>query len=66
MRTLTDAEVARYIEHDAPFDCAASYKIESLGSSLFDQIETEDFTAIMGLPLIELSRVLRDFGVSVP
>ena len=66
MRTLTDAEVARYVEHDTPFDCAGSYKIECLGISLFDQIETDDFTAIMGLPLIELSRVLRDFGVSIP
>ncbi len=63
MRTLTDAEVARYIEHEAPFDGAASYKIECLGISFFDQIGTEDFTAIMGLPLLELSR---DFGVSVP
>jgi septum formation protein len=66
MRTLTRDEATRYVERDQPIDCAGSYKIESLGISLFDRIETEDFTAITGLPLIQLSRELRLLGVDVP
>jgi septum formation protein len=66
MRSLTRGEVERYIDRDQPFNCAGSYRIERLGISLFDQIRTEDFTAIMGLPLIRLGEVLRDFGIAVP
>ncbi len=66
MRALTEQEAARYVERDSPLDCAGSYRIESLGISLFDRIQTDDFTAIMGLPLIRLSQVLREFGVAIP
>ncbi|MFO1001589.1 MAG: Maf family nucleotide pyrophosphatase [Planctomycetaceae bacterium] len=66
MRLLTADEALRYVERDQPLDCAGSYKIESLGISLFEKIETEDFTAIMGLPLIEVSRSLRALGVAIP
>lgn len=65
MRPLTSAEIDSYILFDVPFDCAGTYKIEKKGISLFDKIETEDFTAIQGLPLIQLTRVLRQLGVSV-
>jgi septum formation protein len=66
MRAMSDAEIERYVDRDQPLDCAGSYKIESLGISLFDRIETSDFTSIMGLPLIPLSRHLRTLGIHVP
>ena len=59
MRTLTNAEIESYLKLDTPFDCAGSYKIESFGISLFEAIETTDFTAIIGLPLLELAKELR-------
>lgn len=66
MRTLTSEEAERYVLRDQPTDCAGSYRIESLGISLFQRIETQDFTAIMGLPLIRLSCVLREAGLVLP
>jgi len=66
MRSLTRDESTRYVERDQPLDCAGSYKIEGLGISLFHNIQTSDFTAIMGLPLIQLSQVLREAGLPVP
>ena len=66
MRSLMADEALRYVERDQPLDCAGSYKIESLGISLFEKIETEDFTAIMGLPLIQVSQSLRKLGVAIP
>lgn len=59
MRALTSAEIAKYVEVDCPLDCAGSYKIESYGISLFEAIDTSDFTAIIGLPLLELGKHLR-------
>lgn len=66
MRKLSLDEIKRYVEKDDPIHCAGSYKIESLGISLFESIETEDSTAIVGLPLIELSKKLRELGFSNP
>jgi septum formation protein len=65
MRPLTSEEIDLYLEHDAPYDCAGTYKIEKRGISLFQKIETEDFTAIQGLPLIKLTQILREQGVSI-
>jgi septum formation protein len=62
MRPLTGAEIEKYLLRDEPFDCAGSYKIEKHGISLFDSIQTEDFTAIQGLPLLKLAKILREFG----
>lgn len=66
MRPLSTAEAIRYVERDQPLDCAGSYRIESLGITLFSRIETSDFTAIMGLPLLELSQHLRSLGCVIP
>jgi septum formation protein len=66
MRSLTSDEIDRYVARDQPLDCAGSYRIESLGIALFDEIRTDDFTAIIGLPLRELAAVLRELGVAVP
>jgi septum formation protein len=65
-RRLDDAEVRRYIEREQPLDCAGSFKCEGLGISLFERIENNDPTALIGLPLIALAQLLRDAGVNVP
>lgn len=66
MRPLTDDEIARYLEIDAPMDCAGSYKIERAGISLFDRIAGDDFTAITGLPLLTVTRLLQLQGFPLP
>ena len=66
MRRLTDEEITRYVRAEMPLDCAGSYKIEGLGVTLFEQIETRDHTAIVGLPLAQLSDTLRDLGFVLP
>ncbi len=66
MRMLSTSEIHRYIDADSPLDCSGSYKIECLGISLFESIEGDDFTAITGLPLLSLSRLLREAGFSIP
>ncbi|MCP4449488.1 MAG: septum formation protein Maf [Myxococcales bacterium] len=66
MRTLGEGEIRRYVAADQPLDCCGSYKIESLGVSLFERIEGDDFTAITGMPMIALCRLLRDAGFSLP
>jgi septum formation protein len=66
MRSLAADEIARYVEHDQPLDCAGSYKLESLGISLFETIHSDDHTAITGLPLLLVSRYLRELGFAVP
>ncbi len=65
-RSLTFEEVERYVMLDKPLDCAGSFKIESLGISLFKSIQGNDPTALEGLPLIQLSQWLRDQGFKVP
>lgn len=63
MRKMTQAEIERYVGLDNPIDCAGSYKIEKHGISLFEKIESQDFTAIQGLPLIELRKILENCGL---
>jgi septum formation protein len=62
-RTLTEQEIRRYIELERPFDCAGGFRSESLGVALFDAVETQDPTALVGLPLIWLAGALRDAGL---
>jgi len=65
-RTLADDEIARYVEREQPLDCAGSFKCEGLGISLFERLECEDPTALIGLPLIALARMLRHAGLALP
>jgi septum formation protein len=65
-RTLTGDEIARYVDRESPLDCAGSFKAEGLGITLFERIETTDPTALIGLPLISLARLLRAAGVALP
>lgn len=62
-RPLTDAEIARYVELEQPFDCAGGFKAEGLGISLFERIDSLDPTALVGLPLIWLAGALRRAGL---
>ncbi len=66
MRPLTDAEVTRYVDSDQAFNCAGGYRWEAAGITLFEKIETEDHTAILGLPLVRLVTVLRSLGIAIP
>ena len=66
LRPLSDAEIERYIEREKPFDCAGGFKTEALGITLFERIDSEDPTAIVGLPLIWLAGALRGVGLLVP
>ncbi|MBO9662705.1 Maf family nucleotide pyrophosphatase [Dokdonella sp.] len=63
-RPLAHAEIARYVAAERPLDCAGSFKAEGLGIGLFERIENEDPTALIGLPLIALARMLRAAGVA--
>ncbi|MDX2037109.1 MAG: nucleoside triphosphate pyrophosphatase [Isosphaeraceae bacterium] len=65
VRRLTRGEIERYLLADRPYDCAGSYKVESRGIALFDSIRSEDHTAIVGLPLIAVSTLLRRLGFNI-
>ncbi|MFV5263222.1 Maf family protein [Acinetobacter courvalinii] len=65
-RELTLAEIERYIEIDQPLHCAGSFKCESLGISLFERMVGDDQTTLMGLPMIQLCKILREFGINAP
>lgn len=65
-RALSDEEIRHYVARERPFDCAGSFKSEGAGIALFERIESEDPTALIGLPLIALARLLREAGITVP
>lgn len=62
MRPLTLSQIHSYVNDDEPLDCAGSYKLESRGIKLFHKIDMSDHTAIIGLPLIELTSTLLKLG----
>lgn len=62
-RRLDGDEIARYVEREPALDCAGSFKSEALGVTLFEAIETSDPSALVGLPLIALCRLLRGAGL---
>lgn len=65
-RALADSEIERYLAREQPLDCAGSFKMEGSGIVLLERIETVDPTALIGLPLIALARMLRELGASLP
>lgn len=65
-RELTLNEIKRYIEIDQPLNCAGSFKCESLGISLFKKMIGNDQTTLMGLPMIQLCKILRELRINVP
>lgn len=66
MRQLTDTQISRYIDIDSPLHSCGSYRLEALGISLFESINCEDYTSIIGIPLMWTARKLSELGVSVP
>jgi septum formation protein len=64
-RRLSDAAIERYLDLEPAFDCAGSAKAEGLGIALMEGFESEDPTAIVGLPLIALTRLLGEAGIDV-
>ena len=64
-RALTEAEIAAYVARERPLDCAGSFKSEGLGVALFERMEGPDPSALIGLPLIRLTQMLRHCGINV-
>ena len=64
-RTLDDGDIERYLRAETPYDCAGSAKAEGLGIALLERIDSDDPTALIGLPLIALVSMLRRIGFSV-
>ena len=62
-RRLSTAEIDAYLDREQPYDCAGAVKSEGLGIALFEAIESDDPTALIGLPLIALTSMLRDAGM---
>lgn len=62
-RALSDAEIEHYLRLEQPYDCAGSAKCETLGIALLDAIESDDPTALVGLPLIRTCALLRQAGI---
>lgn len=65
-RQLDPTAVDRYLEREQPYDCAGSFKAEGLGIVLFERMEGDDPTALIGLPLIRLTGMLQDAGLNLP
>lgn len=63
VRHLSRAEVEAYVRRHRPLDCVGAYRIEDAGIKLFERIEGEDHTGIVGLPLIAVCRLLREAGL---
>lgn len=64
-RTLTETEIENYLLKDQPYNCAGSFRSESLGVTLFKRMRGDDPSALIGLPLIRLSQMLRQAGVDL-
>jgi len=65
-RKLSDEVLESYLLAEEPYDCAGSAKSEGLGISLLESIQSDDPTALIGLPLIALTGLLRDAGFVIP
>lgn len=63
LRDLSSTQITHYLERERPFDCAGSFKIEGLGIALMDEVTGSDYTALIGLPLISLTSMLKKFGI---
>lgn len=64
-RTLTPAWIESYLRREQPYNCAGSFKSEGLGIALFERLEGDDPSGLIGLPLIRLTRMLEAAGVAV-
>lgn len=65
LRPLTEAQIRSYVTRENPLDCAGSFKVEGLGIALMESMEGADYTTLIGLPLIRLVDMLKEFDVAV-
>jgi len=65
-RQLDEDRIERYLHAEEPYNCAGSFKSEGLGITLFERLEGDDPSALMGLPLIRLVRMLEQQGAIFP
>jgi len=65
-RRLDDSQIENYLRADKPYNCAGSFKSEGLGITLFERMEGDDPSALIGLPLIKLTTMLREAGIVLP
>lgn len=65
-RTLSEKQIERYLKLEKPYNCAGSFKSESLGITLFDKLQGDDPNTLIGLPLIELVRMLEKENIYLP
>ena len=64
-RQITDAQIEHYLALEYPYDCAGSAKIETLGIALVERVVSDDPTALIGLPLMQLVSMLANEGIKV-
>lgn len=64
-RDLSDSEIENYLKKEEPYNCAGSFKSEALGISLFESMQGTDPNTLIGLPLIQLCRMLKENGLAV-
>jgi septum formation protein len=65
-RALNEEQIDRYLHHERPYNCAGSFKSEGLGITLFERMQGDDPTALVGLPLIRLTAMLAKAGIVLP
>lgn len=64
-RQLSEAQIEHYLRREQPLHCAGSFKSEGLGIVLFERLSGDDPNALIGLPLIQLTRMLENLGIDV-
>ena len=65
-KQLSSLQIENYLKQDQPYNCAGSFKSEGLGISLFSSINTNDPSSLVGLPLIDLCKLLAMHGINIP
>ena len=65
LKTLSDEQIRNYVARENPVDCAGSFKVEGLGIALMEKLDGRDYTTLIGLPLIRLVEILKQFDVDV-
>jgi septum formation protein len=65
LRELNDKQIVDYVKREKPYECAGAFKVEGLGIALMEKMDGDDYNALIGLPLIKLVTLLKQFGVEV-
>jgi MAF protein len=65
-KQLSSLQIENYLKQDQPYNCTGSFKSEGLGISLFSSINTNDPSSLVGLPLIDLCKLLEIHGINIP